>query len=57
MSLGEPITPIATLEIGNRYVDAKLDFLFPTGSFKDRGAAVMVSALREAGVDRLIEDS
>jgi threonine synthase len=35
----------------------KLEWFAPTGSFKDRGASVMVSALRQQGVDRILEDS
>jgi threonine synthase len=35
----------------------KLEFLMPTGSFKDRGMTVMVSYLRSRGVDRVLEDS
>ena len=57
VSVGEPITPVAQIKVFGRRVDAKLDFLFPTGSFKDRGAAVFVSALKEAGVTGFIEDS
>jgi threonine synthase len=57
VSLGEPITPISTIRLADRTVDAKFDFLFPTGSFKDRGAAVFVAALQAAGVGRFIEDS
>lgn len=36
---------------------AKVEFLSPTGSFKDRGAATMVSRMREIGVNRAVEDS
>ena len=57
VSLGEPITPISNIRLADRSVDAKFDFLFPTGSFKDRGSAVFVSALQEAGIERFIEDS
>ena len=57
VSLGEPITPIASLTIAGRSVDAKLEYLLPTGSFKDRGAAVLVGAMKDAGVDRFMEDS
>ena len=57
VSLGEPITPISSIRVADRSVDAKFDFLFPTGSFKDRGSAVFVTALQEAGIDRFIEDS
>ncbi|MHB8945348.1 MAG: threonine synthase [Bacillota bacterium] len=35
----------------------KLDYLFPSGSFKDRGSAVMLNRLRELGVTNLVEDS
>ncbi len=57
VSLGEPITPIVPLLVENRNVSAKLEYLLPTGSFKDRGAAILVSAMRESGVDRFMEDS
>jgi threonine synthase len=35
----------------------KLEWFSPTGSFKDRGASVMISALRQQGVTRVLEDS
>jgi threonine synthase len=35
----------------------KLESLAPTGSFKDRGAAVLVTALRSLGITRVVEDS
>lgn len=35
----------------------KLDFLMPTLSYKDRGAAVLVSKAAELGVGRLVADS
>ena len=34
-----------------------LEFMMPTGSFKDRGMTVMVSYLRSRSIDRLLEDS
>jgi threonine synthase len=57
ITLGEPITPIIKVTAEGRTVDAKLEYLMPTGSFKDRGAAVLVSAMKDAGVDRFMEDS
>jgi len=57
VSLGEPITPIVSLPIPDRKVQAKLEYLLPTGSFKDRGAAVLVSAMVDAGVHKFMEDS
>lgn len=35
----------------------KLEYVSPTGSFKDRGAAVVLSRAVELGVDRVLEDS
>ena len=57
ISLGEPITPIVPLELDGRMAHAKLEYLLPTGSFKDRGAAILISALKDAGVERFMEDS
>lgn len=57
ISLGEPVTPIIPIRAGRRQVDAKLEYLLPTGSFKDRGARHLVSAMREIGISRFMEDS
>jgi threonine synthase len=35
----------------------KLEFMMPTGSFKDRGMTVMVSYLRRRGIAEVLEDS
>jgi len=57
VSLGEGLTPL----IGRRFAGAdllfKLEWFAPTGSFKDRGASVMVSYLKSRGVTRILEDS
>jgi threonine synthase len=57
ISLGEPLTPLAKIEISGKKVMIKMDHLFPTGSFKDRGASVLVSKMRELGITKAIEDS
>jgi threonine synthase len=57
VSLGEPITPVVSLPAAGRTIDAKLEYLLPTGSFKDRGAAILVGAIKDAGIDGFIEDS
>lgn len=57
VSLGEGGTPLAPVEIGGRQVYFKCDHLNPTGSFKDRGTCVLVSALLAEGVSEAIEDS
>lgn len=35
----------------------KLEYVFPTGSFKDRGATTTLTRARELGVERIVEDS
>ena len=62
MSLGEGNTPLVALpsiarSLGIRGLWAKLEMMAPTGSFKDRGSAVLVSAALEAGVTEFVEDS
>jgi len=55
VTLGEGWTPlVAAPDRGATY---KLEWLFPTGSFKDRGAAVTLSHASALGVDRVVEDS
>jgi threonine synthase len=56
-SLGEGMTPIVAGTLGGRDVWFKLDALLPTGSFKDRGAAVLVAHLRSLGLNRIVVDS
>ena len=57
VSLGEGFTPLLDIVMEGRTVLIKQDQLFPTGSYKDRGAAVLISAARERGVSRVVEDS
>jgi threonine synthase len=54
---GEGMTPLVPRRWGGRRVDFKLDFLFPSGSFKDRGAAVLINALAQRGVEQVHADS
>jgi threonine synthase len=57
VSLGETITPLVEAHVDGTAIRFKLDFLLPTGSYKDRGAAVLLSALRALGVRHAVEDS
>jgi threonine synthase len=57
VTFSESMTPLASASIGGVPVLAKLDGLLPTGSFKDRGMAILISWLREAGVTHVVEDS
>ncbi len=55
VSLGEGATPLIQTPDGKSFL--KLDFLNPTGSFKDRGASVLVSVLKAVRVQQVAEDS
>lgn len=57
VTLGEGMTPLVRRRF--RGVDAhfKLEWMSPSGSFKDRGASVMISVLRQQGIHYLLEDS
>jgi len=56
VSLGEPVTPLFPWP-GLPGAHLKLEFLFPTGSFKDRGACVMLTHMKGLGVRKAVEDS
>jgi len=55
VSLGEGFTPL--VEADEWDAQFKLEYVFPTGSFKDRGATTTLSRAVELGVDKVIEDS
>lgn len=54
ISMGEGMTPIIRLDDD---VLLKMDYTMPTLSFKDRGAATLVSHMAEIGVKRCVQDS
>jgi threonine synthase len=57
ITLGEGCTPLVQQAWGDLRPHFKLEWFNPTGSFKDRGSAVMLSFLRQIGVDAILEDS
>jgi threonine synthase len=57
VSLGEGWTPLVTRQWDGVPIHFKLESQMPTGSFKDRGTAVMLNHLLEIGVGRIHEDS
>lgn len=57
ISLGEGSTPLLPLEYEGRVAWLKLESLNPTGSYKDRGSAVLLSQLAGRGVREAVEDS
>src|SRR5277367_2949689 len=57
VSLGEGWTPLVRRDWQGAPVLFKLESQMPTGSFKDRGSAVMINHLIEVGVGPIHEDS
>ena len=54
ISLGEGMTPVVRLD---ENVLLKMDYMMPTLSFKDRGAAVLVAHAKAIGVEKVVQDS
>ena len=57
VTFDEGFTPLLEVRFGGRPVWVKQDHLFPTGSYKDRGATVLISKMNELGIRRCVEDS
>lgn len=60
ISLGEGNTPLVWVDSGNgkgRKIACKCEFMQPSGSFKDRGSALIVSFLVSRGIHVALEDS
>ncbi len=57
VSLGEGNTPLVAARAFGRDVFFKCEYANPTGSFKDRGSAILMSLLVSRGVAEAIEDS
>lgn len=54
ISLGEGMTPVIHLD---EDVFLKMDYYMPTLSFKDRGAAVLITHCKSIGIDAVVQDS
>lgn len=57
VSMGEGFTPLVETALGDLIFLSKMDFLMPSGSFKDRGTTTLVSALKAFGFLSVVEDS
>ncbi len=57
VTLGEGWTPLVPIDWDGVPVRAKLEYMMPTGSFKDRGMSVMITYLKQCGLTRVLEDS
>ncbi len=54
VTMGEGMTPVIRFD---KDLLVKMDYFMPTLSFKDRGAAVLVSHCKSIGVDSVVQDS
>jgi threonine synthase len=58
ISLGEGNTPLIEYEISeNNSIFLKMESMNPTGSYKDRNSALLISQLRARKINKIIEDS
>ncbi|MFQ5594417.1 MAG: threonine synthase [Anaerolineae bacterium] len=58
VSMGEGLTPVVETNIYGITIQAKVEYMSPTGSYKDRGTSVLVSYLQHFGQHRpVVEDS
>ncbi|UPV75784.1 threonine synthase [Halorussus limi] len=57
VTLGEGFTPLQRAPDWGENVEFKLEYVFPSGSFKDRGATATLSRAAELGVEKVVEDS
>jgi threonine synthase len=57
ITMGEGRTPLLARTLHDTSALLKCEWQMPTGSFKDRGASVMLSLLRAQGVQAVLEDS
>ena len=56
-SLGEGLTPLVPVELDGVHFQAKLEYLNPTGSFKDRGVTTVLNHLAAHGAREVIDNS
>lgn len=57
VTFGEGYTPLIQVDICGSLVHVKQEQLFPTGSYKDRGATVLISDAHKKGITKVIQDS
>jgi threonine synthase len=57
ISFDEGFTPLVREQFFGRKILLKQDHLFPSGSYKDRGASVLISKINELGIKTVVEDS
>lgn len=56
-TFGEGMTPFVPVRWNGSTVYFKNESLMPTGSFKDRGVAMMINFIKRQGINKITEDS
>ncbi|MCO4294136.1 threonine synthase [Solitalea sp. MAHUQ-68] len=57
VSFEEGFTPLLPIDFDGKQAYIKQEQLFSTGSYKDRGATVLMSFVKELGIKKVIQDS
>ncbi len=57
VTMGEGYTPLFKIDIAGSLVYVKQEQLFPSGSYKDRGATVLMSDVLKRGITKVVQDS
>jgi threonine synthase len=57
LSLNEGFTPLLPVNLNGKIFKIKQEHLFSTGSYKDRGASVLMSKVKELGITEVVQDS
>jgi len=57
ISLGEPVSPIVSIDFSGVPLQVKQEQLFSSGSYKDRGSCVLMSKAKSLGITEVIQDS
>lgn len=57
VTLGEGLTPLTRVSVEGDSFWAKLEYLNPTGSYKDRGTTTLINHMAAYGVRAVVEDS
>jgi threonine synthase len=57
VTLGEGMTPLVETEVNGYKILAKLEYLNPTGSYKDRGTTTLMNHIAGFNVAEVIDDS
>lgn len=57
LSVNEGFTPLVEVTLSGKTFNVKQEQLFSTGSYKDRGASVLMSKVKELGITKVVQDS